>query len=173
MFQQYQPCCVRCHMCMAQHISFWLMLPLWNARKVSMNLTHLKLWDCSFLLIQPCWPKSRGFLSRRRFSPAQLILHLMCILGVSMLSQEGEKLCMWERMGCTGWCSWTVQPLWHPKRTDAHSSRRLVWCECSRPQCSLTATEYAQPCSMLLNPCKQHSLDGNGRYICLFSVGTE
>lgn len=46
-------------------------------------------------------------------------------------------------------------------------------CECSRPQCSLTATEYAQPCFMLLNLCKQHSLDGNGRYICLFSVGTE
>lgn len=52
----------------------------------------------------------------------------MCILGVSTLSQKGKKLCMGERTGCMGGCRWTVQPLWHPKRTDAHSSRHLVWC---------------------------------------------
>lgn len=28
----------------------------------------------TFLLVQPCWPKRLGFLSRGRFSPAQLIL---------------------------------------------------------------------------------------------------
>lgn len=52
----------------------------------------------------------------------------MCVSGVSTLSQEGEKLRMGERMGCTGWCRWTVQPLWHQKRTDAQSSSHLVWC---------------------------------------------
>lgn len=124
MFQQYQPCCLRCHVHMAQHIVIWLMFPLWNAWKVSMSLRHLKPWGRSFLLVQPCWPKRLGFLSR--FSPAQLTLS-----DVHFGSQHTEprgELCMGERTGCTGWCRWTVQPLWHPKRTDAPSSGHLVWC---------------------------------------------
>lgn len=55
MFQQYQPCCLRCHVHMAQHIVIWLMFPLWNAWKVSMSLRHLKPWGRSFLLVQPRW----------------------------------------------------------------------------------------------------------------------
>lgn len=111
MFQQYQPCCLRCHVHMAQHIVIWLMFPLWNAWKVSMSLRHLKPWGRSFLLVQPCWPKRLGFLSR--FSPAQLTLP-----DVHFGSQHTEprgELCMGERTGCTGWCRWTVQPLWHPE----------------------------------------------------------
>lgn len=64
-------------------------------------------------------PRSYGSFSRGNILTAQLILLGVC-LGHAV--KRRNKLCTGGRMSSTAWCRWATQPLWHPNRTDSHST---------------------------------------------------
>lgn len=114
------------------------------------------------------WSSRAGPRSYSSFSRGNILTGQLILLGVCLghAEKRRSKLCTGGRMSSTTWCRWATQPLWHPKRTDGHSTcnpvlhfrmRVLTDGKCSRPRgwCAASLPQGShQPCFALQILCK-------------------